>query len=124
MPRPRSLGPTKKRGRPDGPFGHRIAFGLFESRSTGGYSSSPSSSPVFEGASPPSIIGTSLGGSAGGAPALRARAGAVRFFAAFRGARLALALAFPAGFLALPRLAAFFLPRLLVFLVARFPTLP
>src|SRR5215468_7001226 len=86
------------------------------------YSSSPSSSPTFEGAAPPGMGGTSFGGSAlvAGAAARRAL-GAGGFRAAVRAPRagFALPLAFPGAFFAL------FLARLAVFRFGvRFATLP
>jgi hypothetical protein len=86
------------------------------------YSSSPSSSPTFEGAAPPGMGGTSFGGSALAAGAAARRAlGAGGFLAAVRALRVGLLLpfAFPGAFLAL------FFARFAVFrLGVRFATLP
>src|SRR5262249_27777893 len=87
------------------------------------YSSSLSSRPTFEGAAPPSMGGTSFGGSILGALAELARRarGAAGLRAALRGplAGFFLPLAFPGAFFAA------FLARLAVFRFGvRFATLP
>jgi hypothetical protein len=96
---------------------------LFFRNDSGLYSSSPSSSPTVEGATPPSIGGTSLGGSTLGAAAEGARRalGADGFFSAFRALLAGFFLPFglPGAFFAL------FFERLAALrFVDRFATLP